>query len=380
MQPAIQILFNRLSDGLAIVAPDGKLRFANEGMLELLPLRIGEPISHIAIAAVVEHALVGHVSLPHAFESEIAHPAQIAAPDRLAGHVVRSPGGKDLVLVLRNMTQASIFQTTIANLGSLVERSLLEPLQRFTEDLASLLDDASHRPAHVPPDVEAGTRARALWEGHQLMRQLLDLVHLAQLGGGHALAADDRIALADWLPRLLARHEAAARTRGQSLSLEPTAGSLPVIYGSAHWLGLAFAACIDNALEHSDNGTDITLTASASAAYVRITLRNRGRGLRSPLLRKRLMQPLMRGAEASARAPGLGLGLPLACRIIELHHGRLALDQELDGFITASIELPTSSSPLASPQTDITQAQRYASDLARLMTRRARTTGGGRAS
>ena len=89
------------------------------------------------------------------------------------------------------------------------------------------------------------------------------------------------------------------------------------------------------------------------------------------------MQPLMRGAEAAARAPGLGLGLPLARHIIEMHHGRLALEQELDGFVTASIELPTSTSPFASAEADIAQAQRYASDLARLMIRRTRHAGEG---
>lgn len=379
MTPAIQTLFNRLSDGLAIIAPDSRIRFANEGMLAMLPVRIGEPLPHAAIAAAVDQALAGHVALPYAFESEIAHPAQIAAPDRLAGHVVRSPAGKDLVLVLRNMTEASIYQTTIANLGTLVERSLLEPLQRFTEDFARLLDDTARLPASLSPATDA--QARALEEGRRLLEQLLDLVRLAQLGGGHPLAAEDRIELADWLPRLLARHAPAARTRGQRLDLQtPAADALPVIYGSAHWLGLAFDACIENALEHSDHGTDISLTASASAAFVRITLRNRGRGLRSPLLRRRLMQPLMRGARAAADAPGLGLGLPLARRIIEMHHGRLALEQELDGFVTASIELPTSTSPFSAAETDIAQAQRYASDLARLMTRRTRPSGDGAAA
>lgn len=374
MTPTIQTLFNCLSDGLAIIAPDGKVRFANEEMLALLPVRVGEALPHAAIAAVVDQALAGHVPLPHSFESEIVYAVEIAAPDRLAGHVVRSPAGKDLVLVLRNMTEASVYQTAIANLGTLVERSLREPLQRFAEDFDHLLEIAAPVAAALPADADGP--ARTLDAGYRLVRQVLDLVQLVQLGAGRPLAADDRIELSDWLPRLLARHEAAAGARGQRLSLEsPAAGTLPVIYGSAHWLGLAFDACIDNALEHSDNGTDITLAASTSAAFVRITLRNRGRGLRSPLLRNRLMQPLMRGADAAANTPGLGLGLPLARRIVEMHQGRLALDQELDGFITASIELPTSTSPFASPETDIAQAQRYASDLARLMTRRPRSGG-----
>lgn len=374
MNPAIQILFNRLSDSLAIIAPDGKVRFANEGMLALLPVRLGEPVPHATIAAVLDQALTGHIPLPHAFESEIVHPTQVAAPDQLAGHIVRSPAGKDLVLVLRNMTEASVYQTTIDNLCALIEHSMLEPLQRFAEDFGELLDEAARLPAAAT--TETAPRARDIERGRLLMQQLLDLVHLVQLGSGRPLQADDRIELADWLPRLLARHEPAAHARGQRLNLvSPATGSFPVIYGSAHWLGLAFDACIDNALEHSDNGTDISLTLSASAAFVRITLRNRGRGLRSPLLRARLMQPLMRSAAATARAPGLGLGLPLARRIVEMHHGRLALDQELDGFVTAAIELPTSARPFTTVETDIAQAQRYASDLARLMTRRSRPAG-----
>jgi len=178
MTPTIQTLFNCLSDGLAIIAPDGKVRFANEEMLALLPVRVGEALPHAAIAAVVDQALAGHVPLPHSFESEIVYAAEIAAPDRLAGHVVRSPAGKDLVLVLRNMTEASVYQTAIANLGTLVERSLREPLQRFAEDFDHLLEIAAPVAAALPADADGP--ARTLDAGYRLVRQVLDLVHLVQ--------------------------------------------------------------------------------------------------------------------------------------------------------------------------------------------------------
>ena len=79
--------------------------------------------------------------------------------------------------------------------------------------------------------------------------------------------------------------------------------------------------------------------------------------------------------DAFTTAVGIVATWMLARRIVEMHHGRLALDQELDGFVTAAIELPTSASPFTTVETDIAQAQRYASDLARLMTRRSRPAG-----
>lgn len=87
----------------------------------------------------------------------------------MGGHVVRSPAGKDLVLMLRNMTQASLFETTIANLGSLVEQSLLAPLQRFTAELAGVLEDASRLPGHAPSGLPA--HERTLADGQRLMHK-----------------------------------------------------------------------------------------------------------------------------------------------------------------------------------------------------------------
>lgn len=88
------------------------------------------------------------------------------------------------------------------------------------------------------------------------------------------------------------------------------------------------------------------------------------------LARSRLMRPLIRGQEAQDSTPGLGLGLPLARSIVEMHQGRLVLDQELDGFVTCTVELPTAISPQAPDELNLALAQRYANDLARLMTTR----------
>jgi signal transduction histidine kinase len=368
MTPAILTLFNCLTDGIAIIANDATVRFANEGMQRLIPAQPGMPFPQATVAAVIAQALDGHLTLPYSFKAEIAYDPEIAAPEELQVHVVRSPAGKDLVVIIRDLSERRIYETTIANLGGLVDCALAEPLHAFSAGLSSLLEDVAGETA--PASTHRERLSTVIVQGQGVLDQLRNLASLAQFGRGKALEADDRIILGDWLTAALARREDTARARGQRLTLQTDAKSLPTIYGSAYWLGLALDACLDNAVRHSESGSEIVLSALGNGNFVRITLRNKGRGLQPRLLRSRLMQPLIRGKAASEASPGLGLGLPLARQIIELHLGRLALEQELDGFVTCTMELPAGVSPHSDPGLDLAQAQRYASDLVRLMAQR----------
>jgi signal transduction histidine kinase len=352
MTPAIQTLFNRLSDGLVIVARDATVRFANAGARKLLPIEIGKPFPHAAIGAVLEQALAGHVPIPHSFESELTYDLDVAEPDQLDCHLLRSPAGQDLVLVLHDLTEATLYRTTLANLGTLVECAFLDPLMQFSAQLEHLLvnlDQQSARQGHL-----LAQRDQVIARGKDLIEQLAKLAQLAQLGQGRPIAADDRIVVEQWLASIVAKHDPKAAARGQRILIESARDPLPALYASAH----------------SPPGGDIVLSSLSCGGFIRITLRNAGRGLHSALLRQRLMRPLMRGKLAAETTPGLGLGLPLARRIVEMHQGRLVLEQDLDGFVTCSIELPACASSHTSTELHLAQAQRYANDLARLMTRR----------
>jgi len=370
MTPAILTLFNCFTDGVAIIAGDGTVRFANDGMRALLPATSGSPFPHVTVAAAITQALDGHLALPHRFEAEITYDPKVAAPNRLRVHVVRSPAGKDLVVLIQNLAESPLYETTIANLGTLVDRALADPLRSLSDAFADLAADLTDPTASAATLSERQATLAA--QANDVLGQLRNLTQLAQLGRACALEGNDRIVLEHWLADTLARHTDKANTRGQRLMLDHAARPLPVLYGSAHWLGLALDACLDNAIRHAGNGTDIGLSAIGCGNFVRITLRNKGRGLQPAVARQRLIKPPMRGQSARETSPclGIGLGLPLARHVIELHRGQLALEQELDGFITCTIELPAGASPHPSPDLDLAQAQRYANDLIRLIARR----------
>ena len=79
------------------------------------------------------------------------------------------------------------------------------------------------------------------------------------------------------------------------------------------------------------------------------------------------------GKNAGGPDGGLGIGLPLAQRILELHGGMLRLRTDTDGLTEVTIQVPTGAPHQNLQRADMEQARKYAEDLARLMATR-RTT------
>jgi signal transduction histidine kinase len=103
---------------------------------------------------------------------------------------------------------------------------------------------------------------------------------------------------------------------------------LPAIAGDPHLLERALRNLLHNAARaHSEAGAGgpIEVTPRVAAEGLEIAIADRGRGLpEGPV--EHLFQPFVSG-----RAGGVGLGLPLAQRIVALHGGTLRLEARPDG-------------------------------------------------
>jgi signal transduction histidine kinase len=107
-------------------------------------------------------------------------------------------------------------------------------------------------------------------------------------------------------------------------------------------LAQVFANVIGNAVKYTARGGRIDVSARPSPGRVAIVVRDNGRGIAAELL-PRVFELFVQGEQGMDRAHGgLGIGLGLARRLVEMHGGTIRADSDGPGCGSAfTIELPT---------------------------------------
>ncbi|WP_143101515.1 HAMP domain-containing sensor histidine kinase [Stigmatella aurantiaca] len=98
---------------------------------------------------------------------------------------------------------------------------------------------------------------------------------------------------------------------------------------------------VSNALKYSPTGTCVDVTVSCQQGEALLTVTDRGIGL-SVDVQRRLFSPFMRATNARNCAPGAGLGLSVARRIVEAHGGRIEVESQPGQGATFRVRLPLS--------------------------------------
>ena len=95
---------------------------------------------------------------------------------------------------------------------------------------------------------------------------------------------------------------------------------------------------MDNACKFSGNKTaDVYLDIESNT--IKLTVSDNGIGMPDEYLNN-VFKPLIRGENAK-RIPGHGLGLALAKKIVELHHGDIQISTAVNKGTTISLKFPS---------------------------------------
>ena len=164
-------------------------------------------------------------------------------------------------------------------------------------------------------------RSMASRQLHQLTRLVDDLLDVSRITHQKVQLNPQRMDLTEQLRGLAEDYQTPAAESNITFSV--SLPSAPVwIEGDPVRLTQAFSNILRNAIKFSDSGDRITLSCTVEEGVVTTKITDTGIGIAAEAI-ARIFTPFNQEDRSLARSGGLGLGLPLAKGIIELHEGQI---------------------------------------------------------
>ena len=174
------------------------------------------------------------------------------------------------------------------------------------------------------------------FEADYLASLLGNLLELSRMQAGRFSLSKTRTDINTFLTTLIAERQNQFPSYKFSLDLQK---SLPLVEFDPIRLSLILKNLINNSVKYSPKGTLICIIALRDGDYVQIGVKDQGKGIAKEEQPK-LFQSFERLSETSTSTPGLGLGLLVCQRLVQVHSGKIWVDSEQDKGSTFWFTLP----------------------------------------
>lgn len=228
------------------------------------------------------------------------------------------------------------FDRMAARLGILMDsqrRLLHDVSHELRSPLARL--QAAIGLAHQQPEKLQATLERIELESARIDTLVGELLTLSRLETGHSGNFDTDIDLDELLAEIIDNARFEAELRQQQVDYERGAGGR--LRGNPELLYRAIENVVRNALKHSQAGSTVTLRSSQSGKAFQLAILDQGPGIDAGEI-DQVFQPFFRGSGAGQE--GYGLGLAIARRALEAHHGSIRATNRDGGGLCVEITLP----------------------------------------
>lgn len=203
---------------------------------------------------------------------------------------------------------------------------------RVEQALATVVEHPDRAATDVADDLEA-----AVAELERLARLVEQLLALART---EAPGSTVRVDIGDVIDGRLEMWRPLAEERDISLVVDGDAvGAVDAMPGALEQI---IDNYIDNALDYAPSGTAITIAVARSSSETTISVADRGPGM-SATAREHAFDRFWRGAESQNRPGGSGLGLSIVAQLAAASGGRVALLENPEGGLLATVTLRSAS-------------------------------------
>jgi PAS domain S-box-containing protein len=327
-------------EGLHQVGPDGRILWANQAQLRLLGYAAEEYVGH----HFADFHLRGEVfdELWRRLmrrESVYDYPAELRCRNGSIKHVLihsngRWENGKFLYTrcFIRDVTERKQLEDELKR----KLEQLAEADRRKDEFLAMLGHELRNplsavRNAVVTARLDPSRRERALDIAHRQTDQLGwlvdDLLDVARITRGRIMLRKQQVSLAAIVEQAVEGVRSFIEDRGHALTVSPPPDDVRLEADPAR-LEQVLVNLLTNAAKYTPPGGRIDVTAARHGDEVVISVRDSGIGIAAETL-PRVFDLFTQAARGLDRAQGgLGIGLTVARRLVELHGGRIEARSE----------------------------------------------------
>jgi PAS domain S-box-containing protein len=160
-----------------------------------------------------------------------------------------------------------------------------------------------------------------------LTRLVDDLLDVSRITSGKITLNRERVPVAAVIAQAVETARPAAESRRETLEVD-VADDVGVVEGDSARLIQVVGNLLDNAIKYSEEGGRVRLTARAEAPDVVIVVRDEGVGIDAELLPHVFDLFTQADRSLERRQGGLGIGLTLVRRLVEMHGGRVEVASE----------------------------------------------------
>ncbi|HEX5064222.1 MAG TPA: response regulator [Kofleriaceae bacterium] len=208
-------------------------------------------------------------------------------------------------------------------------RNPLQPLQTAVELM-------EHNPSEPVPERVRGIIQRQV---HHIGRLVDDLLDVARFQTGKLDLRREPLALDAIVSEAVNDSKPSADSRQQNVSVKGE-GAPPIVYGDTLRLVQVLTNLLSNAIKYTNPGGTIDVRWGTLGGHGFVKVTDNGRGIPGPLL-PRIFDMFVQERTTPDGKGGLGLGLGLVKRLVELHQGSVhASSPGPDKGATFEVRLP----------------------------------------
>lgn len=130
------------------------------------------------------------------------------------------------------------------------------------------------------------------------------------------------------------------QAQAKNISVEDATGDTK-LYGNARSLTQLLTILLDNAIKYSPGGSAVHVSSEVQGRSLVLTVKDEGVGMDEEAIKNAFTR--FYRAEESRSTSGYGLGLSIAKKIAEAHHGKIAIESAVGVGSTFTITLPLES-------------------------------------